>query len=875
MSKINHIINTPLPKSQDFESLKAEGLAYIQQYGGKDWTNLNASDPGVTILEQVCYALTELGYCNDFSIADILTDENGNINFENQFYLPENILTTAPVTIEDYRKYLIDGIEGVGNAVIVPHYNSGYKNYKVYLQLSETIQTNLNDKTYCISAHQYLNKYRNLCELFDDPQLLTPKTYLLSGTIEVKNEKDIQEVITTLQHLIREYIFPDVAPIGYNQLVNEGVETDTILNGPLLQRGWIPTAILGDKKDALKAFEVSALLNKISAVETVSNIAFTAEDETYSQIQCKTEEILTIAINESVNNGSLQFYCKGRKANLNATQTPEKLHLPDDNILMGASVERQTELPKGRYRDINSYYSIQNTFPDIYKIGPNAIDNDSDSFKVAQSRQLKGYLTLFDQVIANQFSQLANVGNLFSFKNSLSGIPSQKEEYYAVQDAKEKANPAYPVPYNCFSPTYYYQALYDVPHIKPLLKNNNVFDFDSAGSSQREKEVNSWQDYKNDPYNSYIWGLMQLMENEDVNLQRRNSLLDHLLARHGESPELMDAYIDGTVISGNSIKDKVIIKSVYLQNYSLLSYNRYKSYNAAAANNISGIIPKQIPADFEKQILKGYSKDFIFNSNALDWAEKLGSRDFINYTGIELKINLLFGLKLLYRDFIVNTKDENSATNRLAFWLIKQRKGLIFLEMPLLLKELRFNIIITQNPESGTYYKTKKEVGFAAVSSVENYENTIHRSHDNLSLQLDDSAIDLETATIDNADAKNFKPLGNSSYYFSVYTSGGTAVNNPERYANLILLFLPGFIPVLNGNDFKSRLTLFLENTLPLQCAHSTCFLDTEKLTDLIEQFSNYHNALLFNNKNLKNTEQSAENLFKFINNLNPLGDGW
>lgn len=66
MSKINHIINTPLPKSQDFESLKAEGLAYIQQYGGKDWTNLNASDPGVTILEQVCYALTELGYCNDF-----------------------------------------------------------------------------------------------------------------------------------------------------------------------------------------------------------------------------------------------------------------------------------------------------------------------------------------------------------------------------------------------------------------------------------------------------------------------------------------------------------------------------------------------------------------------------------------------------------------------------------------------------------------------------------------------------------------------------------------------------------------------------------------------------------------------------------------
>jgi len=67
MSNSNHyIIDTPLPLNRDFNGLKNEGLAFIQEHIGHEWTNLNPSDPGITILEQLCYALTELGYCNDF-----------------------------------------------------------------------------------------------------------------------------------------------------------------------------------------------------------------------------------------------------------------------------------------------------------------------------------------------------------------------------------------------------------------------------------------------------------------------------------------------------------------------------------------------------------------------------------------------------------------------------------------------------------------------------------------------------------------------------------------------------------------------------------------------------------------------------------------
>src|SRR5207253_1994323 len=112
--------NAALPPDQNFRLLKQQGLDYVQQHCDNEWTNLNPSDPGITILDQVCYALTELGYCNSFPIEDILASHDGAIEMRNRFYKPGEILTTAPVTINDYRRYLIDGVDGVTNAVILP-----------------------------------------------------------------------------------------------------------------------------------------------------------------------------------------------------------------------------------------------------------------------------------------------------------------------------------------------------------------------------------------------------------------------------------------------------------------------------------------------------------------------------------------------------------------------------------------------------------------------------------------------------------------------------------------------------------------------------------------------------------------------------------
>ena len=44
----------------DYENLRKEGIAWLKKLARSEWTDFNAHDPGITILEQVCYALTDL-----------------------------------------------------------------------------------------------------------------------------------------------------------------------------------------------------------------------------------------------------------------------------------------------------------------------------------------------------------------------------------------------------------------------------------------------------------------------------------------------------------------------------------------------------------------------------------------------------------------------------------------------------------------------------------------------------------------------------------------------------------------------------------------------------------------------------------------------
>jgi hypothetical protein len=864
MDSPNYILDVQLPINQDFKSLKGEALAYIQAYTGTEWTNLNPSDPGITILDQLCFALTELGYCNDFSISDILTKPNGEMHVENQFYLPEDILTTAPVTIIDYRKYLIDGVAAVNNAVIVSAINdvsiiNGV--YKVYLLIDDAISYPQAKLEVCKAAFYYLNKSRNLCEVFLLPTQLQKVPQLISGRIDIENGNIVNQVLLQIQNAANDYIFPKITSTGYDQLIAEGFKSNQIYNGPLMNNGWIATNDLSEKRSQIFSTELAHIIEAIPGVISVTDLAFVNTlKPTESIVVDSPDKLLNIDIGNSAAVG-FDVYSKATKLQ---TSIDLKLNTADGraqqqsiSVVFGATIDTEPTLPKGKYRNINEYYSIQNTFPEIFAVGADAINSNAVDYQIAQSRQLKGYLTLFDQLLANQFSQLANVHSLFSFKNSTVATPSDQQAYYAEKDKYQREHGEYPVPYKVFSPTYYYQSLYEVPHIRPLLKNNDTFNFSLAIDSEQELALKSWKAYKEDPYNPYIKGLMNFMEEEGNSLNRRNEILDHLLARHGESPIILNTIINGSVYSGNSLKDLVIFKSLYLQNLGLLSYYRHKAYNFQSANKIDATLP-EVTDHYEEVILGGFTKDFIFNSSKIDQLEKLSEQDFINYAAIELKLNLLFGLKVAYKNFIADNYDNTQASNdiALALWLIKERCGFVFLETGLLAQRTAFEVTLKDNVDN-TYWATNAPVDYNQAILIDRQLRLQPPADLDAQIRQANLIISGSSFAAKNSDAdilayKIWKPITGTDYSFSVKIFSGPEIDRFEDdvlFTNRIELIFPSFIPQLNSIDFKNRLNLLLQNNLPVQIDYMCHFVNSDILTNLIPAFTNWHNDITYSDK--------------------------
>ena len=147
MNKIpESILKQPdLKPAEDYYRLRREGIGFIEKMASRLWTDYNTHDPGITLLEALCYAITDLAYRANWDIQDLLTPENPPADstqpFPNQaFFTARDILTVNPVTPDDFRRLLID-LAGVRNAwVLCSHCSCDFGYYANYqngqLQLS-------------------------------------------------------------------------------------------------------------------------------------------------------------------------------------------------------------------------------------------------------------------------------------------------------------------------------------------------------------------------------------------------------------------------------------------------------------------------------------------------------------------------------------------------------------------------------------------------------------------------------------------------------------------------------------------------------------------------------------------------------------------
>ena len=79
----------------EFDQLRTEGIRTIQRLSSGRWTDFNTHDPGVTLLDVLCYALTDLAYRGNWSIPDLLGTEGAQRfpkNNNETFFITFNLI---------------------------------------------------------------------------------------------------------------------------------------------------------------------------------------------------------------------------------------------------------------------------------------------------------------------------------------------------------------------------------------------------------------------------------------------------------------------------------------------------------------------------------------------------------------------------------------------------------------------------------------------------------------------------------------------------------------------------------------------------------------------------------------------------------------
>lgn len=538
--------------SIDFIALKEQGVKKLQTLSGNNWTDYNLHDPGITILETLCYSLADLSYRAGFDINDILYS-SAKFKLENSLYPPHEILTTSPLSPIDFKGLILD-IEGIKNCEIIPSSNNNVipGSFDIKLEIHPEFDEKDTKRGIKEIVFEILNSNRPIGIIFDKIEFLKFDLIGLNIDIELTEEIDAKKIFSSILREIHNYLSPELKFNSLDELIDKKIPMDTIFSGPLLKNGFLLDQDINDHflRKQIYASDIISLLMKLNGVSYVKDLKIIGSDNNDYNWIYKVSKGKVPRIDPS----KTKFIC--RYKNMIVFESSAKsIELLNHTKLNYHSSHTRNRLKKniGVEKNLSKYYSIQNDFPAAYGIGDKGPAAGSNSNKLAAIKQLKGYLLIYDQIMANFLSQLNHVKYLFSTEDI--------ESSYAVQ------------------------LIDDIPGVEFLYKQFvenyyiNYNNFEDKINIRREwinfLETNR-EKLKNEIHESF--------ETKEEFFKRRNKVLDHLLARFGIDTLNLE------VLSEMESKEAIKYKLDLLRNFPKLAYEKYSMGESSLIENETGLM---------------------------------------------------------------------------------------------------------------------------------------------------------------------------------------------------------------------------------------------------------------------------------------------
>ena len=90
----------------NYSELRDEGMELIAKLAGSTWSDHNAHDPGISILEAYSYAMTDIAFRTQLEMADLISSSDKN--YPHETIASEQVLKCALVFLNDMRKVILD-----------------------------------------------------------------------------------------------------------------------------------------------------------------------------------------------------------------------------------------------------------------------------------------------------------------------------------------------------------------------------------------------------------------------------------------------------------------------------------------------------------------------------------------------------------------------------------------------------------------------------------------------------------------------------------------------------------------------------------------------------------------------------------------------
>jgi hypothetical protein len=384
-----------------------------------------------------------------------------------------------------------------------------------------------------------LHTHRNLCEDFRSIAGVCTNTIGVCADIDLATDAVIEEVQAEIFFQIEQYFSPPVQFYTLREMVDAGRPSEDIFNGPPLEHGFIEGAELArsdiSRRRRIYTSDIVNLLMDIPGVTAVRDVLLTKYDcagtvQPPSKRWCvelDDRHVARLGLDES----KFLFFKTGLPYVLRGEREARMLRLLDRKR---AAAERPklsgTQLdfpaPTGRSADWLDYTPLRENLPEVYGVGPAGLPENAGPERRAQARQLKTFLAFYDQLLVNYLGQLGNLRNLLGIQ------PTDQ--------------------------TYYPQFLTEAVLGEAIYADAAALEDAGPGHGPQS--------------------LQRIFEDESLFLDRRNRLLDHLLARFAE--QFTDYALLVNDALGNVgplalIGDKID----FLQNYPRLSRERGKGFN--------------------------------------------------------------------------------------------------------------------------------------------------------------------------------------------------------------------------------------------------------------------------------------------------------